>query len=146
MISASALVFLFYWFIILKFNYPFIKYFTTVIFIIYLISYVYLVLANPGIPERDYYKKNIKISNDEKKDYRKCSKCNIIIPKKLKVVHCQKCEICVKQQDHHCPWSSKCIGGNNLTIFHLFCSSLCAYLIFLFISFITCIIHVSNKK
>ena len=137
-------MFLFYWFIVLKYNYDTVKYLTTTVFVIYIISYIFLFLINPGIPGREYYKKNIKLTKEEKKNYRKCSKCNIIIPKSLKVVHCQKCEICIIHQDHHCPWSSKCIGEYNISIFNLFCIMLCVYLIFLFISLITCFIHISK--
>ena len=137
-------MFLFYWFIVLKYNYDTVKYLTTTVFVIYIISYTFLFLINPGIPGREYYKKNIKLTKEEKKNYRKCSKCNIIIPKSLKVVHCQKCEICIIHQDHHCPWSSKCIGEYNIYIFNLFCIMLCVYLIFLFISLITCFIHISK--
>ena len=50
---------------------------------------------NPGIPGREYFKKNFKITGKEKKNYNKCSKCNIIIPKNFKVVHCPRCEVCI---------------------------------------------------
>ena len=101
-------------------------------------------MKNPGIPSREYYKKNFKLNSDENKNYRKCSKCNIIIPKSFKVVHCERCEICVKNQDHHCPWTSKCIGENNLTLFNTFTCSLCIYITSLFISLASCLIHFVN--
>ena len=121
-----------------------VKYLTTFIFLIYTISFIILFLKNPGIPNREYYKKNFKLNSDEKKNYRKCSKCNIIIPKSLKVVHCERCEICIKNQDHHCPWTSKCVGENNITLFNIFTSSLFIFLMALFISLISCIIRISS--
>ena len=131
----------------MRFNYIAIKYLTLSIFLIYIISFVFLFLKNPGIPSREYYKKNFKITGEERKNYKKCSKCNIIIPKDFEVVHCQMCEVCVKKQDHHCPWSSKCIGENNLIIFQVFLCFLTIFLVFLLIGLITCIIYViSNVK
>ena len=35
-----------------------------------------------------------------------------------------------KQLDHHCPWTGKCIGKNNLKAFHSFLAGLCVHLIF----------------
>ena len=142
LITVSVFLFLFYWFIILKYNFIAIKIITTIIFLIYIFSFIFLFLKNPGIPGREYYKKNFKIIGKERKNYKKCSKCNIIIPKSFKVVHCQRCEICVKNQDHHCPWASKCIGENNLNLFYTFVCSLTIFFISLFISFTTCIIYV----
>jgi hypothetical protein len=34
--------------------------------------------------------------------------------------HCNYCDVCIVGYDHHCPWTSKCIGGNNLTRFYVF--------------------------
>jgi hypothetical protein len=114
--------------------------------LIYFFIFIFLFLKNPGIPGREYFKKNFKLTGKERNNYNKCSKCNIIIPKHFKVVHCPRCEVCVKNQDHHCPWTSKCIGENNLNLFYTFLCSLTISLIFLFISFASCIIYVANKS
>ena len=37
-----------------------------------------------------------------------------------KVEHCESCDVCVEGNDHHCPWTSKCIGKNNLKCFYMF--------------------------
>ena len=139
------MIFIFYYFVILKYNYFFIKIITTLVFIIFNIFLLIIFLKNPGIPGREYYRKNFKINSMEKKNYRKCSKCNIIIPKQFKVVHCQKCEICIRKHDHHCPWTGKCIGENNLYFFYNFVCALLCYFCFLFVSVITCFFYVFSK-
>ena len=112
-----------------------------------MITYLTVFLKSPGIPGREHYKDTFRFENEEdKKNYQKCSNCNIIIPKSFRVVHCEKCKICVIKQDHHCPWTGKCIGKNNIQVFCLFGSLLFAYIFSLFISFITCIIYISDNK
>ena len=34
--------------------------------------------------------------------------------------HCHECDVCIKGYDHHCPWTTKCIGQNNLMRFYIF--------------------------
>ena len=52
-----------------------------------------------------------------------CEKCQIVRPENTKkVVHCSQCKACVSEHDHHCPWCSKCIAGNNLPFFYAFIS------------------------
>ena len=28
--------------------------------------------------------------------------------------HCDDCGICIEGLDHHCPWTSHCVGKNNI--------------------------------
>ena len=120
---------------------------TSIIYISHFISCLIVFLKDPGIPEREYYKDTFRFESEEdKKNYQKCSTYNIIIPKYFKVVHCQKCQICVIRQHHHCPWTGKCIGKYNIKPFCFFGCFLFGYIISLFISFITCLIYVTDEK
>ena len=31
--------------------------------------------------------------------------------------HCEDCEVCIQDYDHHCVFFSKCIGGGNIYAF-----------------------------
>ena len=31
--------------------------------------------------------------------------------------HCEDCEVCIEEYDHHCVFFSKCIGGGNIYYF-----------------------------
>lgn len=44
--------------------------------------------------------------------------------------HCRSCDVCVRNYDHHCPWTSKCIGGSNLRRFYVFVTITPLYLIY----------------
>ena len=76
---------------------------------------------NPGIPGRKYYFKNYEVKVD--KTYFFCNKCNLMVPEELNTAHCNRCNICVLNFDHHCDWIGKCIGkGNNVFFLSFFIS------------------------
>ena len=103
-----------------------------ILFSITLISYIFTVFINPGIPEKNYYLNEYK-TNDSR-NYTKCKLCNITVPEELNIGHCTECNICIKKYDHHCKWAGKCIGKGNILFFYFFCISLFGYIIILFIS------------
>ena len=47
-----------------------------------------------------------------------CRKCRFSVP--VRSYHCEYCDVCIEGYDHHCPWTSKCIGKNNLVRFYVF--------------------------
>ena len=52
-----------------------------------------------------------------------CSTCHIF--RGPGISHCKKCDNCVENFDHHCPWMGNCIGKNNyfnFFIFLIFCN------------------------
>ena len=117
------------------------------LFIIFIISYLITFLINPGIPGREYFSLNVKFSSEQEMHYyEKCSKCNIITPKFFKISHCSKCGVCVRKQDHHCPWTGKCIGKNNAIFFHGFIIFLFLYITVVFCIFIKIYIKLKKNK
>jgi len=130
-------------------NYLLIKILFILSYLIFITSYLCTILINPGIPGREYYTKNILNKNIDKTQWVKCSKCNIVIPKNLKSLHCDDCNACIIGYDHHCPWTGKCIGKYNLKYFYIFVNSLCIYLIMIFVTFYCYIFYrsfLSTKK
>lgn len=45
-----------------------------------------------------------------------CRHCELMVPKKTQ--HCTDCKVCIRGYDHHCPWTSKCIGVGNIHYFY----------------------------
>ncbi|KEP59804.1 UNVERIFIED_CONTAM: DHHC zinc finger domain-containing protein [Hammondia hammondi] len=45
-----------------------------------------------------------------------CRECRIFPP--AGSVHCDDCRVCIEGYDHHCPWTSKCVGKGNSREFH----------------------------
>ena len=92
--------------------------------------HLYTTFINPGIPKKSWFLSD-KIINlimiDENiyrefnnNKYQICRKCNFLIDKSLKIIHCDICNVCCENYDHHCQWIGKCIGKNNLTSFKFF--------------------------
>lgn len=46
--------------------------------------------------------------NDNDERVKLCEKCNFYMPKNTN--HCEDCQICIADLDHHCQFYSKCIG------------------------------------
>ncbi|KAM5185964.1 palmitoyltransferase ZDHHC19-like [Callospermophilus lateralis] len=42
--------------------------------------------------------------------------------------HCESCDICVEEFDHHCRWVNNCVGHRNIRLYLLLLVSLCLYL------------------
>lgn len=101
----------------------------------FLFSLLMTYFINPGIPGKKYYRKNCKV--EEGKSYTFCPKCNLIVPDELNIAHCDNCNICILNHDHHCDWVGKCIGKGNIIFFVIFLLSLFLFIFTsLFIIFI----------
>jgi hypothetical protein len=135
LITSTTLAFIGICYFFLKQNYLPIKILFIISYLVFITSYLLTSLLNPGIPGREYYSKNFKNKNIDKSQWRECHICNILIPKHFLSRHCEDCEVCVREYDHHCPWTGKCIGKNNLKCFYIFVNSLCVYLIMIFVTF-----------
>lgn len=80
----------------------------------WVLSFLILFLINPGYP---------KITTESlrgNKDMKYCDKCEIWYNPEKNVEHCDICDICIEEFDHHCSWAGKCIGKGDKCFFRLF--------------------------
>ena len=91
-------------------------------YLFFAITYTLLLVLNPGIPIN---KKDYDITKLQG-NYRQCPDCNCISKDEIGryTVHCEICKICVEYFDHHCAFTTKCIGKNNRIIFKMFLISI----------------------
>ena len=80
------------------------------------LSYLYTSLINPGYPKNNNERKN----GYPRKDFYFCSECKFYVKKSTEASHCEDCEICIEGLDNHCPWTSHCVGKNNIITFYIF--------------------------
>ena len=109
----------------------FLKLIFILVYLFYTITYILLMLLNPGIPTN---KNNIDLDVLKRKYYQ-CTLCNSIVFKNNEYItyHCQYCNICVEKFDHHCSFVGKCIGKNNITIFRLWLFSIPCFILVIFL-------------
>ena len=90
-----------------------------VIYLIFFISYTYTATINPGFPKHDID----SITGEPRKKFYYCNICKIWANREKNTQHCPECNICIEGNDHHCPWTGKCIGKRNYKSFIIFIGS-----------------------
>jgi palmitoyltransferase ZDHHC9/14/18 len=87
-----------------------------------MIAYTLAACSDPGVIPKN----SADIEVEVPPNHTLCVKCNACRPPRA--VHCYDCDACILELDHHCPWTGKCIGKNNLQFFYAFLSFLCLHL------------------
>ena len=114
-----------------------LKFFGIIFYLIFLSSYTYTAVINPGFPKHDID----SITGEPRKKFYYCNICKIWANLEKKTQHCPDCNICVEGNDHHCPWTGKCIGKNNQKSFIIFVAS-----VFVLFIYIMILIVVADRK
>ena len=83
---------------------------------LYTLSYSYTSLINPGYPKNNHERK----TGYPRDEFYFCSVCKFYVKISTDASHCDECGICIEGMDHHCPWTSHCVGKNNTITFYIF--------------------------
>ena len=140
-----CIIYLLIWFYFLGFSGYLMKKMFNFCFLIYIISHILSIFINPGIPSFKYHKtindllKKIMINE---LDVTKCKMCNLTHKLIHKISHCDKCNICYYEYDHHCTWTGHCVGMYNKYFFGIFILSLFFFILICFASIFVAIIKV----
>ena len=130
-----------------KFLNIFIKIIGLLVYFFFVGSYTLTCIKDPGVITPDYYLENYEVEKMNIQNYRICKKCNAVMDLDKGVEHCVDCNICIIGNDHHCPWSSKCVGKNNISMFRLFICSIFTHIGYLTVAaMIMAITSDANKK
>ena len=116
------------------------KIFRSSIFWIFIISYTYTSLINPGYP-RNTLGRTFGIP---KNDYYFCEYCGFYFRECSYGSHCDICQIFIEKHDHHCVWTGHCIGKNNKNTFIIFTLSL--FVLLLYYTYALYLVVSSNTK
>ena len=108
--------------------------------IIQLLFFILACIKNPGLPKKSL--QNEFLLYNEPDRYIRCQKCFFIIDQTKNYRHCDDCGCCCEGYDHHCPWTSKCVGKGNIFYFNgmIFMISI------IFIYFILAFLFTKPKK
>ncbi len=58
------------------------------------------------------------------------------MPPELKIEHCEDCNVCILNYDHHCVWTGKCIGKYNYYAFYIFAYGGVIHIMLFFVAFL----------
>ena len=75
--------------------------------------------SDPGIVRRG------DVSSEQEEQghgFMMCSLCDMMRPTDAR--HCRRCNACILDLDHHCPWIGKCVGRYTIMAFWVFFSAL----------------------
>jgi len=89
------------------------------------VSYCTTALKNPGI-QLDSAEVDLEHGKPSL-----CQTCRIYKHKDTE--HCDDCDLCIIELDHHCPFTGKCIGKDNLAFFYTFLFSIFATFAYFFV-------------
>ncbi len=123
-------------------SYYSIKITALIITIIQLFSYLITSIINPGLPKSKY---QYYATHNHKGNYTKCNSCNLWINNNKRTQHCNECNCCVEGYDHHCPWTTKCVGSRNLYLFFFMIGSIFTLIAYFFFSLLMMTVYISNN-
>ena len=121
----------------------YIKYIGALIYLSLEIFLTLTTISNPGVVTKEYYLENYKPDKTHIKNFRICRKCNIVMDLDKRTSHCVECGICIMSNDHHCPWTSKCVGKKNIWMFNGFLMTLAAHILYLIFALVSLAVYSS---
>jgi hypothetical protein len=111
--------------------------FGILVYILFIIFHLITSLINPGLPPKKYFLENFNMNQSDIQNYVICRRCKIVMDLDKGTEHCVDCDICVMGNDHHCQWTSKCIGKNNLFFFKCFLRIIIFHIAYMMLSLLT---------
>lgn len=94
---------------------------TLSLLVVNVFSLSFTACTDPGVVRREESHEELE-SGGESVSLVDCHACNMMRPRNAR--HCYRCDVCVIELDHHCPWIGKCIGKRTLLSFRVFVVSL----------------------
>ena len=119
----------------------YIKYIGAFIYLFFEISLILTTLSDPGVVTKNYFLENYRADKTVVKNFRICRKCNVVMDLDKGTSHCVECGICVMNNDHHCPWTSKCVGKKNIWIFNCFLVGLFSHIVYLIFALVSLAVY-----
>ena len=133
MLIMNLIFFIFFNYLLLTLTKLLVGIIGVILNIIQLFFFIIASIKNPGLPKKEI--QNEVLLNTEPDKYKRCKSCLFIVEKNKKYVHCNVCQICCEGYDHHCPWTSKCVGKGNIFYFNTTLTLVSIVFFYLILSF-----------
>ena len=134
MLVMNLIYFIFFNYLLITLTNIYIAIIGILLNLIQLIFFIISCMKNPGLPKKEIQKEKLLINEPD--NYQRCNSCLFIIEKNKNYFHCGICGCCCEGYDHHCPWTSKCVGKGNIFYFNamiVMISIVFFYIIFAFV-------------
>lgn len=106
--------------------------------------YLTTALKNPGIElSRGVELDSFTPVDPSKPRPKPCIHCGAT--RKEGTYHCEDCNLCIRQYDHHCPLTGKCIGEGNILFFYAFLVSVFLFFIYL-VLWVVCVVKPNRDE
>ena len=113
----------------------------TCIILTALIAYLHTALKDPGIVLSEY---ESDLEEDTTGSTTLCRKC--LVFRDNTVEHCEDCDVCLKDLDHHCIFTGKCIAKGNICSFYLMLASIFGFFAFAILWVLLSFPFIRNKE
>ena len=134
MLIMNLIYFFFFNYLLITLINYYIAIFGIILNIIQLTFFILACIKNPGLPKKSI--QNELLLNNEPDRFIRCPSCFFIIDKNKKYRHCNDCGCCCEGYDHHCPWTSKCVGKGNIFYFNGMIFMISIIFIYIIIAFL----------
>jgi len=106
--------------------------------------YLTTALKNPGIElGRGLELDSFTPPSPSKGKLKPCTHCGAT--RQEGTYHCEDCNLCIRQYDHHCPLTGKCIGEGNILFFYGFLTSVFLFFIYL-VLWVVCVVNPNREN
>ena len=133
MLIMNLIFFVFFNYLLLLYTKIYVAIIGVILNILQLFFFIIASIKNPGLPKKEF--QNEILLNSEPNKYTRCNACLFIVEKNKKYVHCNSCECCCEGYDHHCPWTTKCVGKGNIFYFNTTITLISIIFFYLIIAF-----------
>ena len=133
MLIMNLIFFIFFNYLLLCYTKIYVALIGVILNMLELFFFIIASMKNPGLPKKEF--QNETLLNSEPDRYTRCNACLFIVEKNKKYIHCNLCECCCEGYDHHCPWTSKCVGKGNIFYFNTTITLISIIFFYLIIAF-----------
>jgi hypothetical protein len=134
MLIMNLIYFLFFNYLLIILTKYYIAIIGILLNIIQFLFFIICCIKNPGLPKKELQNEFLLTKDPDR--YQRCNLCNFIVDNTKRYIHCHTCGCCCEGYDHHCPWTSKCVGKGNIFYFDGMIGMISIALVYMIFAFV----------
>jgi hypothetical protein len=134
MLIMNLIYFLFFNYLLIILTKYYIAIIGILLNIIQFLFFIICCIKNPGLPKKELQNEFLLTKDPDR--YQRCNLCHFIVDNTKRYIHCHTCGCCCEGYDHHCPWTSKCVGKGNIFYFDGMIGMISIALVYMIFAFV----------